>query len=529
MTQPSEIATVSIRPDVGVLSVLRHLNYRPWFALAEFVDNSLESFLRHQEEIQTFEAKAAKLSVEIAIDPSSGGIITIRDNAAGIYEDEYQRAFRPAEPPPQLNGLSEFGMGMKSAACWFGSSFTVRSCALGESVERIVTFNIDDIVRTKTDTLPVKAIKVPAEYHYTEVVLANLHKPPQGRTIAKIKEHLASIYRVFIREGTLELRFRSTGIDEILTYEEPEILYAKPDDSLVRRRKLASEPCLWRKEIRFDFGSALKVTGFAALRKKGSTAKAGFALFRRKRLIEGSGEDSYRPPQIFGATTTAVYQRLFGELHLEGFEVSHTKDGFKWDENEEPFLDLLREHLNSDPIPLIDQAREASYESYRTTDEELNNAATEAVKDTSEVLRVTVAPVLDQQISAKAEIQAPPPSLSPVEKSWKDVFDVELHGAVWKVTVEVTNDPAVGDWLRVFDTGSIKRADGIRQLGVSLSLCHPFMTKFVGNDLDRIKPFMRLAAAIGLAEITARESGARQAGEVRRNINQLLKDALSKS
>jgi hypothetical protein len=31
---------VNIRPGVSVLSVLRHLNYSPWFALAELVDNS---------------------------------------------------------------------------------------------------------------------------------------------------------------------------------------------------------------------------------------------------------------------------------------------------------------------------------------------------------------------------------------------------------------------------------------------------------------------------------------------------------
>jgi len=526
MTQSSAITTVSIRPDVGVLSVLRHLNYRPWYAIAEFVDNSLESFLLHQERIQAIEGKNAKLRVEITIDPTGDGVITIRDNAAGIYEDEYQRAFRPAEPPPMINGLSEFGMGMKSAACWFGRKFTVRSCALGESVERTVILDVDDIVRTKSDTLPVQTAKVQINHHYTEVVLSNLHKPPQGRTIGKIKEHLASIYRMFIKEGTLELRFRSTGIDEILKYEEPEILNAPPADALVRRRKLSLEPQQWRKEIQFDLGSGLKVTGFAALRRKASTATAGFALFRRKRLIEGSGDESYRPPQIFGASTTAVYQRLFGELQLEGFEVSHTKDGFKWDENEEPFLDLLREHLNANPLPLIDQAREAKYDSFREVDAALNTAVIEAVKDTGEVLKASAVPVLEEQIHAKPDTQGPPPSLPRAEKSWKEVFPIELNGVKWQVTVEVTNDPAVGDWIRVFDTGTIK---GVRHLGVSLSLSHPFMVRFVGTDFDRIKPFVRLAAAIGLAEITARESGAKQAGEMRRNINQLLKDALSNS
>ena len=48
---------------------------------------------------------------------------------------------------------------------------------------------------------------------------------------------------------------------------------------------------------------------------------------------------------------------MFGELHLEGFEVSHTKDGFRWnDEDEQPFLELLREHLDSNDFPLLRQA-----------------------------------------------------------------------------------------------------------------------------------------------------------------------------
>ena len=361
MTQSIPPIGVCIQPDVGVLSVLPHLNYRPWYALAEFVDNSLESFLRHRAELIGAAGNGAKLRVEVSVDSSNGGLISVRDNAAGIYQDEYQRAFRLAEPPPHLNGLSEFGMGMKSAACWFGAQFSVRSSALEEAVERTVTFDIEEILRIKSATLPVRSKPALTRHHYTEVIISRLHRPPRGRTITKIKEHLASIYRVFIKEGMLELRFRSTGIDEILSYAEPDILLAPPDERLIRKHSLTVEPQVWQKDIDFDLGTGMRVTGFAALRRRASTARAGFALFRRKRLIEGSGDDSYRPPEIFGASTTAPYQRLFGELHLEGFEVSHTKDGFQWDENEEPFLELLKEHLNATPLPLIDQARDALY------------------------------------------------------------------------------------------------------------------------------------------------------------------------
>ena len=283
VTQPSPLVGVSIQPDVGVLSVLPHLNYRPWYALAEFVDNSLESFLRHRAELNNADVKKAKLRVEVAIDSSEDGSISIRDNAAGIYESEYQRAFRLAEPPPHLSGLSEFGMGMKSAACWFGKQFSVRSSALGEPVERTVSFDIEEIVTTKSAILPVTSKPAAASHHYTEVTIACLHRPPQGRTLTKIREHLASIYRVFIKDGMLELRFRSTGIDEILSYAEPDVLVAPPAESLIRRHKLHDDPLIWRKDIDFDLGADMRVTGFAALRRRASTARAGFALFRRKR------------------------------------------------------------------------------------------------------------------------------------------------------------------------------------------------------------------------------------------------------
>ena len=45
------INKITIRPGVAILSVLRHLNYRPWFALAEFVDNSIQSFLTNRDDL----------------------------------------------------------------------------------------------------------------------------------------------------------------------------------------------------------------------------------------------------------------------------------------------------------------------------------------------------------------------------------------------------------------------------------------------------------------------------------------------
>src|SRR6185436_2472973 len=98
---------VNIKPGVSVLSVLRHLNYQPWYALAEFVDNSLQSYLTNKRELQEIDGRGSPLTVTITLDPQDGGRIIIRDNAAGIHEADYARAFRAAEVPPDRSGLSE--------------------------------------------------------------------------------------------------------------------------------------------------------------------------------------------------------------------------------------------------------------------------------------------------------------------------------------------------------------------------------------------------------------------------------------
>src|SRR6266446_1743190 len=136
------IKTVDIRPGVSVLSVLRHLNYRPWFAIAEFVDNAIQSFVATREELTAIHGSRPRLRVSIELQDHPAPRIIIRDNAGGIPASDYSRAFRPAAVPEDRSGLSEFGMGMKSAACWFAPRWRVRTKALGETVERTIVFDI---------------------------------------------------------------------------------------------------------------------------------------------------------------------------------------------------------------------------------------------------------------------------------------------------------------------------------------------------------------------------------------------------
>lgn len=64
------------------------------------------------------------------------------------------------------------------------------------------------------------------------------------------------------------------------------------------------------------------------------------------------------------------------------------------------------------------------------------------------------------------------------------------------------------------------------EMKVRLSLVHPFMQRFGGVTVQQIEPLLRVAAAIALSEVTARASGVKQAGVLRRNINEFLRNGL---
>ena len=505
------IETVNIRPGVSVLSVLRHLNYRPWFALAEFVDNALQSFLSEEEALKKVNGKQHRLEIRIDIDPADSGRISIKDNAAGIGMSDYQRAFRPAEVPPDASGLSEFGMGMKSAACWFSPNWKVRTSAIGENVQREVSFNIDNIVKDDVSELQVKEISTNIETHFTEIILNNLHNKPVGRTLGKIKEHLTDIYREFTRRGDVMLFLNG----EVLLYKEPGILTAPhfktPD----------AEPVRWKKPINLDFGDGLSVTGFAALRDPGSTTHAGFALFRRGRLIEGSGDEGYRPQVIFGHSNSYRYQRLFGELHLEGFEVSHTKDGFKWDENEAPFLELLKDHLDEGEKPLLKQA-----EGFRTieTRKTMEAKASRAVRATADALTSYGSEFLPS-VATEALVETPSDEKVHDYVVSNKTLEIEFLDAKWLISIEAIQDDAESQWLVLADIPAI----GVnpRKLDIRLNLAHPFVVRFGQSEAESLEAQMRMGAAIAMSEVLAKDAGIKMSATFRRNLNQILTEVMA--
>ncbi len=500
---------VNIRPTVSMLSVLKFLEYETWYALAEFVDNSLASYLLYEKELKQVEGKKFQLEVKIEINEAENSII-IRDNAAGIHAEDYPRAFRAAEVPPDTTGLAEFGMGMKSAACWFSDEWSVRTTALGEGVEKTIRFDMNKIIENKLEELEVVQQTCDQNHHYTTIELYKVSKIPRKRNLGKVKSHLASIYRDFIRRGVLKL-----WVDqEELTYTEPKILVASRYDDL------KGKPIVWKREIEFPIEEGLSVHGFVAIREKASTQEAGFALFRRGRVIQGSFDDGFRPEYLFGNPNSFRYQRVFGELYLEGFEVIFTKKGIKWDNNLDIFLKLLRDDLSHPDFPLLQQAEKhrvrASEKEYKTTRKALDEAASDLEKKAEHAIEETV--------STLKAAEPSPPELSETEKVLRREFEIRYNKINWRISIELSYDTSLKDLIEVGDHLISEKINekSVRQIGIRLSLTHPFMIEHVGVDNSKIEPILRIVAALGLSEVLAKESGIKTQGEIRRNFNELI-------
>jgi len=506
----SAIERVNIRPGVSLLSVLPHLNYTHWHALGEFVDNAVQSYVTERAALRKVEGDSFVLSVDIDVDAALGEI-RIRDNAAGIRTDAYVRAFRPAEAPADATGLSEFGMGMKSASAWLAPRWTIRSSALGERVAREVSFDIAEIVSAGSEELEVRTSVAQVDDHYTEIVLQDVRKVPQRRTLSKIQDHLGSLYRRFIERGELRLTFNG----EPVIYETPQILaapYWRDPNGPVRE---------WRKSVSIALDGGRRAEGWVAIRARGSTTRAGLALLRRDRVIEGSADEGYRPREVFGASNSFTYQRLFGEFDLVDFQVSHTKDGVRWDEAEEEFAEKLRAALSSADMPLLDQAQ--NWRATEVSPSIEGPVATATAEDAGERPQQSRQAGLTPRPGAPLRIQSRPLQVAG-DTTWRKIT-LDLSDAAWEVDLALDYGEASTDWIEVASSSS--NVDGRRQLQVRLSMHHPFSKRYLGKEAPELEGVLRLVTGLAIAEAIAQQDGVRFSGRVRTSLNELLRLGLA--
>jgi hypothetical protein len=509
----SNISTVSIKIQTGVYGQFRNLNNKVWFALGEYVDNAVQSF--ENNKIRLVKANKGKYQFVVKINIDwEGNTITIYDNAAGIDAKNFLRAFEPANIPIDNTGLHEFGMGMKTASIWLADLWSVRTAALDESEERFVEFELKKVLAEEKEVLRVVNTPKSKSTHFTELVLHNLSKnAPSSYQMDKIKKHLASIYRKFIRKGDLKLFIN----DEELTYSDPEILKAPYYNNL------SSKPILWKKEINF-FSGKYKVKGFIAILSTMSTSESnGLSLFRRGRVIEGSHDEKYRPKAICGQTGSPRYKRIFGELELDGFAVSFNKGSFQEQDDLEALMDALQAEISSKSFDLYNQAEKYTKPK---TNESNKKVAKSIVKTLKKVTK---------QLNLKEKVET---SLKEIEnksiahnnerliKKAKTIDSheeiIEIKDEKYKLKVELITVAEITDLYSL----SIEDDELFaKKVTYKINLAHPFFTRFEKLKREEdYQPIISIIRSLVLAEIIAPSQGTKNAGNLRINFNHFLRN-----
>jgi len=489
---------LEFRLGLDAISSYKRLDYTAWHALAEFVDNATQSYFNHRDELNAaFEADAVDSSLVVSIVyDNDAGTVRIVDNAMGMDRRELDYALEVGAPPTNTNGRSKYGMGMKTAACWFGNVWSIRTKKLGETKEIAVEIDVAKVASGDRALPTTEADDQDPSAHYTVIEIRSLNRALRGRTQGKVRDFLASMYRQDLRDAILDLRWQNEELE--WTFSDDEFLRAK-------------EGSPYKREFDVEVDGK-RVSGWIGILDRGSRAKAGFSILHAGRVVKGWPE-SWRPHTIFGqyeGSNDLINQRLVGEIVLDDFEVTHTKDGILWGGDEEEEVESALEGVAAEYVAVAKQRRKRDDASGGPTDQEVSVAVEEFQSELSsaefadfvtledvpppEAVQANLAPVLEA-------VAGSDPDFSAV------IGDLQIRGYLERDTS--ANDPYV-----VVDPAM---TEGVT---VVVNMSHPHISELIGTE--GMLNYLRHCVYDAIAEWKASQG----ASAIDSNTIKMLKDRL---
>ena len=356
---------IDITPDISALKIFRNLSFTPWYAIGEFVDNSITSALKNIKDLTALNGADYELRIDIEF-PRNKDSLIIKDNAAGISRaDLIERALKTGVPAIDTSiGLGKHGVGMKAAGLWWGEKIIIETYPINEKNGWLINLDISEQDNKKK--IVVARPITHRGYPGTTITIEKLwQKTPQSRTITAIRSYLPSIYRVYIgstkEDG--ELKCLIFYQNKQLTFEYPTLL-SEPLWPTKNGPEFGAPARLWRKDINIQLSSGKSISGWVGILEKLNRDMSGFFLKYRNKGISGvvpmqnsDQEDSkdakdtvskgaYKPRKIFKQSGSYADQSFIGEFDASEFGKTITTDEPKWsaeekDEFETKLLDLL--------------------------------------------------------------------------------------------------------------------------------------------------------------------------------------------
>jgi Histidine kinase-, DNA gyrase B-, and HSP90-like ATPase len=448
--------------NVGSLSLKRYadLDYDEWYALAEFVDNSLHSFLNNRAELEKIGINHCEVKISIT-EENKNEVINIVDDSGGIHPNDFDRLLTMGMAKEKSDTqLSEFGMGMKTASIWLGNLIEIESKHYLANSNKAYKITIDiDALGTDNEVRIEEVIASSNKRCYTKIKISKLNRRLSFKS-KKIKESLSSIYRKFIERGDIVISI----LDEVLSPIPFELL-EKADGSLTK------------KDFEIILSNGKKCKGWIGIMKKGKTVMSGFSIYRFGRLIQGYPENSWRPAEVFGqegGSNTTKNQRLIGELDMTSFDAAHTKNkiNFKGEEEKE-FRKQLGDFCK-------DIAREADKKnSGLTTIKDYQDKP--STKITNEIVEEFLKKPINTDISS---IQFIEPSIK--EKTPEKISEL-IESGQYSFTVDLRNMPGIEKMVTVYEFMDLQLPYLIsdekdEDLIVCINVAHPFFQSLETPD-----------------------------------------------
>ncbi|NYT10196.1 MAG: hypothetical protein GKC09_09740 [Methanosarcinales archaeon] len=487
---PEDRPTINVRPPVSVYATYQRLSYKPWFAISEFVDNSTQNYFENREALQkAFKNESeGRLTISISYD-GERNTLEIKDNANGMDTSELTRAVVLNRKPPITTGRSEFGMGLKTAACWFGWRWSIETKKLGLNEKYYVEVNVKDLVENKTEDIPITVASASPSEHYTIVRIEELYKPIKTSTHGRIRDQLSSIYRQDLRSSEISILWNGVG----LQFQDPPMLVEE---------QAGGGSVTWRKDfmIRVPWETCnctLLANGWVGIRSKGSQREAGFVLMRRGRVIVGGPDAGYKPVEIFGQPNTFRSQRLVGEINLDNWPVTQSKDMFDWSGAlEEDFISALRGVCKD----YMDKAEGHRQTKKPPTDKEMRDAAEPASK-------VFGSKKFGEAISTELDFPEPKKPPEQEESDLKKIrsvsrgpisFVMPMRSEQWTFRLHWQDLLSDSRWMSV-------EFPQDNQAEIYLNSAHPFFIPYMENRL-MLELIQKFVVSLALAEKLARQT-----------------------
>lgn len=286
----------------------------------------------------------------------------------------------------------------------------------------------------------------------------------------------------------------------------------------------------WRKPVGFSFdfeGKIYHVKGFAGILAEGGYGKAGFALFRRNRVVIGGNDMNYKPEKIFIQAQSTIAHKLFGELDLDDFPVNQAKDGFVWDNGlEDEFVDNLKQNIQEyiNIAKLTNKQRASEEELSQKSSEEIKKEVAPFVQNISE--QNVPKPTLFSDESENSgeefnqfrefikETNSQPEKISEAEREYE--IKIGVSKKKFKVKWAIGNDDY---WIKVDDSSSEN------EVSVVININHSFFKPY-SNDTEFKIVLEKFVIAFVVAEQSAKlasdKNGYIQTSLITNNMNRYL-------